>query len=346
MSVHQRHYGTMPDGKNIEEYTLRSGSGIEARIITYGGIITSLRVPDRHGQFASVVLGFGSLAEYLKPHPYLGAITGRFANRIAGGRFKLDGSEYVLATNNGQNALHGGLRGFDKQIWSALASEDSVELHYLSPQGEEGYPGALDVTVTYTLTDHNSLQIRYQATTDAPTILNLTNHSYFNLAGEGSGSIEDHLLMINAEAYTPIDDQQIPTGELAPVEGTPFDFRVTKPVGADLRSAHTQMLHGSGYDHNYVLSGDDQRIAARLHDPVSGRVMEVYTSEPGMQLYTGNFLDGSLVGASGKTYRQSDALCLETQHYPDSPNQPAFPSTVLRPGEVYASSTTYAFSVE
>lgn len=343
--VTQQPFGQLPDGRAVEEYALTNKSGAEVRFITYGGTITGIRVPDRQGQIANVVLGFASLDGYLGSQPYFGVITGRYANRIAGGRFTLDGVEYTLAVNNGRNALHGGLRGFDKQLWTPTVVENGVALRYVSPAGEEGYPGTLDVAVTYRLTDESALEIEYQATTDAPTVINLTNHTYFNLAGEGSGGIHDHVLMLDAQAYTPVDDTQIPTGEIASVAGTPFDFRQAKRVGADLRGSDVQLVRGSGYDHNFVLSGDLSRQSGRLYEPGSGRVMEMYTSEPGVQLYTGNFLTGTLVGASGKTYRQSDGLCLETQHFPDSPNQPSFPSTVLRPGEAYRSKTIYRFTV-
>jgi aldose 1-epimerase len=345
-TVTQSSYGRLADGREVEMLTLANAKGAEVRIINYGGTITEIRVPDKHGEFVNVVLGFASLEGYLAAHPYFGVITGRYANRIAGGRFTLDGNEYTLAVNNGRNALHGGVKGFDKQLWTPSIVEDGVALHYVSPAGEEGYPGTLDTTVTYRLTHDSALEIDYRATTDAPTVVNLTNHTYFNLAGEGSGSIQDHVLMLDAEAYTPVDVTQIPTGEIASVAGTPFDFRTAKRIGDDLRSSDVQLLRGSGYDHNLVLSGDLARLSGRLHDPASGRVMEMYTSEPGVQLYTGNFLTGTLVGASGKTYRQSDGVCLETQHFPDSPNQPAFPSTVLRPGDTYTSKTIYRFSVE
>jgi aldose 1-epimerase len=346
VQVLRREYGRLGDGRAVDEYTLTNASGAEVRVITYGGIITAIRVPDKHGALANVTLGFGSLDGYLGAHPYFGAITGRYANRIAGGRFTLDGVEYTLAINNGRNALHGGLQGFDKQLWAAEVLADGVALRYTSAVGEEGYPGALAVTVTYRWDDTNALHIDYAAATDAPTVLNLTNHAYFNLAGEGSGSALGHHLMLAAEAYTPMDTNQIPTGEIAPVAGTPFDFRTSKVLGADIRSPHPQIMNGSGYDHNFVLSGDLARVSARLSEATSGRVMEMYTSEPGVQLYTGNFLTATLVGASGKVYRQSDGVCLETQHYPDSPNHPAFPTTVLRPGETYTSKTIYRFSTE
>ena len=326
---------------------------MEVKLITFGGIVTSIRVPDRSGRIANVALGFDNLQDYLAEHPYFGAITGRYANRIAGGRFKLDGQAYELLLNDGTNSLHGGEVGFDKRIWSARdlseASPSSVELTYNSPDREEGYPGNLDVSVTYSLNDDNELRIDYTATTDAPTVINLTNHSYFNLMGEGAGSIYDHILELNADRYTPIDLNLIPTGELASVADTSFDFRKPRAIGPGCRAAHEQIVRAQGYDHNFVLnrggsSQDTLCFAARVYEPLYGRLMEVWTTEPGLQFYSGNFLDGTLVGAGGRLYRQSDGLALETQHFPNSPNQPEFPSTVLRPGEVFQSSTAYRFS--
>ncbi|MFN8376611.1 MAG: aldose epimerase family protein [Anaerolineae bacterium] len=344
-------FGTLPDGRAVEEYTL-SNNGVEVQIMTYGGVITALRVPDRHGEVRNVVLGFADLAGYLGRNPYLGSITGRFANRIANGRFMLDGVTYNLGVNDSTNSLHGGLKGFDKRLWQAQeirrTSEVGVALSYLSPDGEEGYPGNLSVTVTYTLNAAHELRMDYQATTDKATVVNLTNHAYFNLEGNGAGTIYDHVLTLNAERYTPVNDALIPTGELAPVAGTPFDFCEAKRIGGRVRSAHPQMVLAHGYDHNFVLkrSGDGLSLAARLYEPKSGRVMEVLTTEPAIQLYTGNFVDGTLVGSSGGTYRQGDGLCLETQHFPDAPNQPTFPSTVLRPGETYQTSTVLRFSTD
>jgi aldose 1-epimerase len=311
----------------------------------------SLRVPDRAGQFADVVLGFDDLAGYVEKHPYFGSIVGRYGNRIARGKFTLDGVEYTLAVNNGPNALHGGLKGFDKQVWSAETIEEEhavgLRLSYVSADGEEGYPGALSVTVTYLLTNANELKIHYDAATDAPTVINLTNHSYFNLEGAGRGTILGHEVHINADHFTPVDDTLIPTGELRPVEDTPFDFREPKPIGRDIAAEDQQIVFGGGYDHNFVLSKQTPAslsLAARIHAPGSGRIMEVYTTEPGMQFYTGNFLDGSNVGKGGIVYEYRYGFCMETQHFPDSPNQPDFPSTVLRPGERYHSTTVYQFS--
>lgn len=351
-SITSTPYGTTANGISVEQYTLTNADNMEVKIITYGGIITALNVPDRHGKPANVALSFNDLASYEGHHPYFGAIVGRYANRIANAQFTLDGKTYNLPVNNGTNGLHGGLKGFDKQVWSAETAQDessvSLILHYLSVDGEEGYPANLSVRVTYTLTDANELHINYHATTDAPTVVNLTNHTYFNLEGEGAGNVENHVISINADHYTPVNENLIPTGEIAPVAGTPFDLRQPVRVGDRIRDGHAQMLLARGYDHNYVLNQADDglTLAATVTDSVSGRVLQVFTSEPGMQFYTGNSITGALVGASGVTYRQTDGLCLETQHYPDSPNQPNFPSTVLRAGEVYDSTTVFAFSVE
>ena len=347
MKIESRPYGQLPSGAEITEYVLTNDRGMRVQVITYGGIITALHIPDRHGDLGDVVLGYDALDGYVKKNPYFGCITGRFANRIAGGRFTLDGTTYQLAINHGPNHLHGGQVGFDKRVWQATVEEGngavSLALAYLSKDGEENYPGNLLVTVTYTLMSENTLRISYRASTDQPTILNLTNHTYFNLAG--SGTILDHEIMINADHFTPIDEAMIPTGELRPVAGTPFDFRQPRRIGAHIDEPDEQLQRAGGYDHNFVLNGTpgELRLAARLYDPSSGRVLEVSTTEPGMQLYTGNFLDGTIVGKGGVTYARRAGLCLETQHFPDSPNHPHFPSTVLRPGEEFHSVTVFAF---
>ena len=346
-SVTKSTFGTLEDGTEVDIYTLTNSNGLVARITTYGAMVTELHVPDRNGNLADVVLGFDNLDAYLAGHPYFGCTTGRVANRVAKGKFSLDGSEYTLATNNGPNHLHGGDVGLDKRVWNAepVASADrpSVKFTYTSPDGEEGYPGTLSIAVTYTLTNDDELRVDYEATTDKATPVNLTNHSYFNLAGEGSGPILDHELTIVAAHYTPVDDTGIPTGEIAPVAGTVMDF--TSPVAI---GARIDQLAGDpgGYDHNYVLDNQDGdlALAATLHEPTSGRVLEVRTTEPGIQLYTGNYLDGTLTGKSGKVYGKRHAVCLETQHYPDSVNQPNFPSTILRPGETYRTTTVHRFS--
>lgn len=346
-----RDYGKTAEGKAVEEYTLSNASGMEVKLITFGGILTSIRAPDRNGRFANVALGFSRLADYEAEHPYFGAITGRYANRIAGGRFSLDGLTYELFKQDGRSSLHGGEVGFDKRIWDARAVDGGVELSYLSPDGEEGYPGNLTVAVRYSLSDNNALRINYLAAADAPTVLNLTNHSYFNLMGEGEGAIYDHILTLNADSYTPTNTDQIPTGAIVSVAGTPFDFRLPKTIGPGQRSADPQIIMAKGYDHNFVLNRDglvdgELGFAARVYEPRSGRIMEVWTTEPGVQFYAGNVLDTTLVGASGRLYRQSDGLALETQHFPNSPNQPEFPSTVLRPGERFHSTTEYRFSTD
>ena len=348
-----RQYGITLAGETVHEYVLANELGMEVRFITYGGIISSIRVPDRHGQIANVALGFDNLADYEADHPYFGAITGRFANRIAGGRFKLDGVDYQLPLNDGPNCLHGGERGFDKRVWEAeQLDENQVELYYTSADGEEGFPGNLRVKVYYSLHEgENALQIDYAAITDAPTILNLTNHSYFNLLGEGEGSIEDHILSLNASHYTPTDADQIPSGDVEEVDGTPFDFQLHKTIAAGLRASHPQIVMAQGFDHNFVINRErvDEGVAAlaaEVYEPRYGRRMEVWTTEPGIQFYSGNFLDGTLVGASGRVYRQGDGLALETQHFPNSPNESDFPSTVLRPGEEFLSTTLYRFSAD
>jgi aldose 1-epimerase len=354
LDVKRERFGTMPDGTVVHRYTLTNARGMEVKLITYGGAIQSLRVPDRDGRKANVTLGFSDLEGYLNPgNPYFGCITGRYANRIARGRFVLDGVVHDdLAINNPPNHLHGGNVGFDKVVWDAEVVRGKgfvgVRFHYLSPDGDENYPGALNTFVTYTLNNRNALRMRYEATTDAPTIVNLTNHAYWNLAGEGTGDINDHKLLLKASRYTPVDETLIPTGEIAAVAGTPLDFTRSTRIGRRIRDGHPQLVIGRGYDHNWVLDrhGRGLELAARLEDPKSGRVLEVLTVEPGIQFYSGNFLDGTLYGTSGRAYRQGDGLALETQHYPDSPNHPNFPSTVLRPGEKYDTTTVYRFSTD
>jgi aldose 1-epimerase len=342
-------FGTMPDGQAVERFRLTNAAGMTVETIGYGGIITSIRVPDRDGRMDDVVLGFDSLEGYLGENPFFGAIIGRYGNRIANGVFTLDGERYTLAKNNGPNHLHGGEKGFDKVLWQAepVAGQNAIAFIRTSPDGEEGYPGNLTVRVTYTLTDRNELVVEYHATTDKATPVNLTQHSYFNLAGQASGDILGHELMLNADRYTPVSDTLIPTGELAPVEGTPFDFRTPTAIGARIDDAHPQITNGLGYDHNWVLNGasGDLRLAARVVDPTTGRTLEIATTEPGIQFYSGNFLDGSITGKGGAVYGHRTGFCLETQHFPDSPNQAAFPSTILRLGEEYRTRTVFTFGV-
>ena len=342
------------DGEQVSLYTLSNANGMEVKITNYGGIITSVVVPDRDGNMESVALGFDNLDDYLEGHPYFGNITGRYANRIARGTFRIDDKNYHLPLNNGENSLHGGEKGFDKVVWAAEEVNGNggvgVKLSRVSPDMEEGYPGNLTVDVTYTLTDNNEIRIDYHATTDKPTIVNLTNHTYWNLAGEGSGTIEHHMLTLKAGNYTPVDATLIPTGEIAPVAGTPMDFTTQHAIGERIRDDFEQLVIGHGYDHNYVLdrsSPDDNSliVAATVEEPESGRTLTISTTEPGIQFYSGNFLDATEIGASGKMYRQGDGFALETQHFPDSPNQPDFPSTLLEPGDEFNSTTIYALSV-
>ena len=346
-AVEKRAFGTAPQG-TADLYTLTNANGMEVRLTNYGGIITSIRVPDRKGDFADVALGHDSLGGYLDGHPFFGAIAGRYANRIGGASFTLDGQTYELAKNNGRNHLHGGVQGFDKQLWRGEVIREGdtvgVRLRYKSPDMEEGYPGTLDVTVAYRLTNDNALRIDYRAVTDQKTIVNLTNHSYFNLAGHDAGDILDHELMIDADYFTPVDSTLIPTGELRPVAGTPFDFREPTPIGARIEADNEQIRHGGGYDHNFALNGEGLRRVATAYEPQSGRFLEVLTEEPGVQLYTGNFLNGKETGKDGAVYRYRNGFCLETQHFPDSPNQPEFPSVVLEPGEEYRTTTIFRYS--
>jgi aldose 1-epimerase len=350
-------FGVMPDGTSVDVFTLGHPRGVEVRAITYGAIIASLRVPDRAGRIDDVVLGHDTLEGYLNRSRYFGAVVGRYANRIARGRFTIDGATYQLVTNQASNHLHGGLRGFDKVVWHAEPferdGEAGVALAYTSPDGDQGYPGTLHARVTYTLTGHDEpgslakLTVDYEATTDRATPINLTQHTYFNLGGEGNGDILGHALTIFAESFTPVDDTQIPTGEIAPVGGTPFDFRASTAIGARIEAANAQLRMSEGYDHNFVLNGQGSSVApaARVVDPRSGRALDVSTTEPGMQFYSGNRLDGSLTGKSGHAYGRRSALCLETQHFPDSPNHPSFPTTILRPGGRFRSTTVFGFGV-
>jgi aldose 1-epimerase len=352
MSVDVKPFGKTGEGTPVEIYALKSSAGVEVRIITYGAAIQSILAPDKNGKLADVTLGFDALDGYLAPsNPYFGCIVGRYGNRIAGGTFSLGGKTYTLAKNNGPNALHGGPKGFHRAVWKAKKVERpeavGVEMTYLSKDGEEGYPGNLDTTITYTLNAQNELRIDYVATTDKETVLNLTNHAYFNLAGAGEGDILRHSLMIDADRFTPVDKTLIPTGELRPVQGTPFDFRKPTAIGARIGEQEEQLGFGGGYDHNFVLNrkGASVSLAARVTEPASGRVLEVLTTEPGVQFYAGNFLDGTVTGKGGKVYKRRFGFCLETQHFPDSPNQPAFPSTTLKPGATYKTTTVFRFGV-
>jgi aldose 1-epimerase len=344
-------FGKTKDGQQVHLYTLANANGMTAKIMTYGAIITEIHVPDRTGHTADVVLGFNNLDAYLAGHPYFGSIAGRYANRIAKGKFTLDGKEYTLAVNNGPNSLHGGLKGFDKVVWKgtgpvAVSGGQQIKLTYISKDGEEGYPGNLTTTVTYTLTDKNELKLDIDATTDKPTVLNLTNHSYFNLAGENSGTIKEHILTLNADKFTAVDSTSIPTGELKDVKGTVMDFTTPHVIGDRIEKVPGGAP--GGYDHNYIINGGGAKLTmtAKLKDPKSGRTLELWTTQPAVQLYTGNYLDGTLTGIGGSKYEKNDAVCLETQHYPDSPNHPAFPTTTLRPGEKFHQQTVYKFGAE
>lgn len=342
-------WGTLPDGRPVKLYVLKNALGMEARITNYGGILTALYVPDGQGKTADVVLGFDSLEPYLGKHPHFGCTTGRFANRIGGASFEIDGVRYEVTKNAGKNHIHGGAQSFARQLWDGTVIQQGsavgVRLTYTSADGEEGFPGKLQATVTYLLTPDNQLEVRYEATTDKPTVVNLTNHSYFNLAGEGSGSILDHRLYVNASEFTPTDDDLIPTGKIASIRGTPLDFTSPRAIGDGIDAPFKAIQQGKGYDHNFVLTGSGLRTAARVHDPKSGRTMTIKTTTPGLQIYTGNHLKG-VKGKNGHTYGRRSGVCFETQHFPDSPNQPNFPSVVLRPGDVYQQATVFQFSAD
>lgn len=350
--ITKQHWGNGPSGEQVDLYTLRDSKGLEATITNYGGRIVKLKTPDRNGKFEDIVLGFDDLNGYFGKNPYFGALLGRYANRIANGEFQLDGKAYKLARNNGPNALHGGLKGFDKVVWTArqisTAKHPGLELKYLSKDGEEGFPGNLNVTVVYTLTDENELKIDYEATTDKDTVINLSNHSYFDLSGQSAGKIMDDQVMINADKFTPVNSNLIPTGELRSVAGTPFDFRKPTAIGARINENDQQLNYGMGYDHNFILNrtGDGPSLAAKVTDPDSGRVIEVFTTQPGIQFYTGNHLDGTVRGKGGTLYKPRFAFCLETQHFPNSPNQPDFPTTELKPGQQFHEITIFKFSIE
>ncbi|KPC85748.1 aldose epimerase family protein [Streptomyces coelicoflavus] len=342
-------FGRLADGTKVYRWSLENG-GTRMKVLSYGGVVQSLEVPDRRGRYANVSLGFDNLDDYVARSPHFGALIGRYGNRIAKGRFTLDGTTYQLSVNDGENSLHGGALGFDYRVWDVepftRGSDTGLVLHYVSVDGEMGYPGTLRAKVTYTLTRRGDWRVDYEATTDRATVVNLTSHVYWNLAGEGSGTVEDHELAIAASRYTPTDAGLIPTGELARVAGTPFDFRRGKPIGRDIRDAHPQLVTAKGFDHNWVLDKgitDRPEHIATLREHASGRTLRIATDQPGLQFYSGNFLDGTLTGTGGSLYRQGDALCLETQHFPDSPNHPSFPSTVLRPGETYRTSTVHSF---
>lgn len=352
MKIEKKPWGEV-EGKKVDLYTLTNAKGVVMTVTNYGGIVVSLLVSDKAGKMGDIVLGYNDVASYVKNNPYFGCIVGRYGNRIGKAKFTLDGKEYKLAVNNGENSLHGGVKGFDKVVWDAKEVKEKdavgVELKYLSKDMEEGFPGNLSVTITYWLTNNDEFKIDYHATTDKPTVVNLTHHTYFNLAGEGSGDILGHELMLHADKYTPVDAGLIPTGKLDPVEGTPMDFRKATAIGARIDADFEQLKFGKGYDHNWVVKKEkpgEMELAATVYEPKSGRFMEVLTTEPGIQFYAGNFLDGSITGKSGKAYALRNGLCLETQHYPDSPNKPDFPSVVLKPGATYKTSTIYKFSTK
>lgn len=342
-------FGTA-DGKSVTLYTLKNAKGSEARIMNYGGIVQSLKVADKNGNLDDVVLGYDDVAGYIKVTPYFGCLVGRYGNRIGGAKFTLDGQTYTLATNNGPNSLHGGVKGFDKVVWNVVkATANSLELQYLSKDGEEGFPGNLNVTAIYTLTDDNALKLTFHATTDKATVVNLTHHSYFNLRGQGNGDILGHELYLNSDKTTPVDKELIPTGEIADVAGTPFDFRQPMVIGARIDDPNAVLQYGPGYDHNWIVNQakpGELTLQARVTEPTTGRIMEVWSDEPAVQFYAGNFLDGTITGKGGKVYQKRTGFCLEPQHYPDSPNKANFPSTVLRPGQTYKNTIIYKFSAK
>lgn len=348
LRISKEPFGTTPDGKQVDRYVFSNGRGVEVAMITFGATIHTLTTPDRWGNEDNITLGFPSLEGYLENSPYFGSTIGRYGNRIALGQFTIDGVTYQIPPNNGDNALHGGPVGFNKHVWTAeiVRSDDAIGVAFtdVSPDGDQGFPGTLTAVATYTLNTDNQLRIDYEVTTDKKTVQNLTNHAYWNLSGEGSSAIYDHVLQLNADRYTPVDEGLIPLGTLPSVGGTPFDFRRPHTIGERIRDGHEQLVLGRGYDHNFVLQGSGLKLVARVFDPDSGRKLTIHTTEPGVQFYSGNFLDGTIYGTSGKQYRQGDGFALETQHFPDSPNQPTFPSTLLSPGETYRSSTIHSFS--
>lgn len=352
VTIEKTVFGELPDGTPVDRYSLSNSNGVKAEIITYGGRIISLQTPDKNGKIENITLGFDNIEDYLKANPFFGALVGRYGNRIAKGKFSLDGVEYKLATNNGENHLHGGNIGFDKKIWQTQtkegANESSLLMSYKSQDGEEGYPGNLEVSIVYTLNNENELKVDYTATTDKATVVNLTQHAYFNLSGDFAKDVLGHEVLLNADAFLPVDGGLIPTGELRNVIDTPFDFRSFKKIGQDIDNKNEQLQLGRGYDHNWVLNGEigALKAAAEAYESESGRLLKVLTTEPGVQFYTGNFLDGTLQSADGVGYGQRSGFCFETQHYPDSPNQPNFPSVRLNPGETYSTQTVFKFSVK